>query len=87
MKILSYTKWSFKINKLYIMHDKLYKDDTVFKLHIYKNNKVTYYHNITTKNLIRWTRINIESKFMHAFSNKAYIDLIHFKNKNCKLFI
>ena len=38
-------KWSFKINKLYIMHGKLYKDDTVFKLHIYKNNKVTYYRN------------------------------------------
>ena len=36
-------KWSFKINKLSIMHGKLYKDDTIFKLHIYKNKKVTYY--------------------------------------------
>ena len=44
-------KWSFKINKLYIMHHKLYKDDTVYKLHIYKKNKVTYYHNITTAEL------------------------------------
>lgn len=80
-------KWSFKINKLYIMHDKLYKDDTVFKLHIYKNNKVTYYHNITTSlNLIWWTnRINIESKFMHAFFKQGIYRSDSFKKQKLQI--